>query len=226
MPTSASWSDNPMMAVVVACTSPSETERRTAPDKLGERRASTAPERPAGPTCFQDPAPILPRRPSTGLLSGLFLAGRAVAALRGDQWLELIDDRGELAERSGGTAFRSRRSAPRARRWANLALDRLGRRRGRPTSQPTSGAAPAFDVGENPGGHARPSSGAWSGLDQDRFESGVLVGLGREAVPPGGVKAAVAGDLGHHHHVGPRADQCATGPAGQACVAPADDGRR
>ncbi len=37
----------------------SDAERWTEPDKLGERRASTAPERPAGPTCVQDPAPIL-----------------------------------------------------------------------------------------------------------------------------------------------------------------------
>jgi len=42
-----------------------------------------------------------------------------------------------------------------------------------------------------------------SGIDQDRSERGVLVGLGGEAVAPGGVQSAVTGDLGHHHHIGP-----------------------
>jgi len=50
----------------------SEAQRWTEPDKLGERRASTAPERPAGQTCVQDPAPIL--------LTGL------VAVVGGDLW--------------------------------------------------------------------------------------------------------------------------------------------
>lgn len=39
------------------------------------------------------------------------------------------------------------------------------------------------------------------------FNGGVLVGLGREAVAPGGVQAAVTGDLGHQYNIGLRADQ-------------------
>jgi hypothetical protein len=61
-------------------------------------------------------------------------------------------------------------------------------------------------IRQHPSGHAR-STSRRSGLDQDRFDRRVLVGLGRQAVTAGGVQSAVTGDLGHQHHVGAGANQ-------------------